>query len=425
MTEQPFFRSLTGEISNFISPEEERAAAAGARREAAREQMAFDRALGRPRLPKLELPQVKTPELRVADLGDAIFKRGVAVDAEKLVARGKELFAELLVVDRKAPRGVVGAGMDLTHFESVQRALHAFESPVVPRRTAREQTTGTGKEREKIRAIAGFEDLWKFTSERQETIDAIYAFRDAFESLILGQSILEKLSPDGRLRSRFLCGGRGAKVDLFHDWLGVLEGSFTSVKLVDPLFALMAWMSNEKSPTPSLDDLAGDFFNARSPTSQQVRLAESVLDAYLLGYRDDWQLWQYVGRRTRTATDQGRLSSWRKALAAHFPRITGWHDEVRAFFFKDVGYAWDSHREFDAAEHRAFIDRIIQERLDALSAQLALAVETAFPASVIARFQGSVLCEGKPPEKRAELSGRLAAAFPHSTFQLEFEEVRP
>ena len=76
-----------------------------------------------------------------------------------------------------------------------------------------------------MRRITGFVDLWKVTSERQEVIDDIYSFRDAFESLCFGQSMLERLSTDGRLRSRFLCGGKGRKVGYFPDWLTVLRRS--------------------------------------------------------------------------------------------------------------------------------------------------------------------------------------------------------
>ena len=54
--------------------------------------------------------------------------------------------------------------------------------------------------------------------------------------------MLERLSPDGRLRSRFLCGGADAKVDLFRQWLAVLQGPLVSVTLVQPLFGLMAWL---------------------------------------------------------------------------------------------------------------------------------------------------------------------------------------
>ena len=51
--------------------------------------------------------------------------------------------------------------------------------------------------------------------ERQEVIDDIYTFRDLFESLLFGQSMLEGLAKDGRLRSHFFTGGKGPNVGYF------------------------------------------------------------------------------------------------------------------------------------------------------------------------------------------------------------------
>ena len=68
-------------------------------------------------------------------------------------------------------------------------------------------------------------------------------------------------------------------------------------------------------------DLARDFFSVRSPTTQQARLAEAVLDGFLLGYRE-WELWQYVGRATRAMPDEvaavDLAHSIGRALPAHF-----------------------------------------------------------------------------------------------------------
>jgi hypothetical protein len=55
-----------------------------------------------------------------------------------------------------------------------------------------------------VRTIAGWADLWKATNERQEVLQDLYAFHDEFAALCFGQSILERLSPDSRLRSRLL-----------------------------------------------------------------------------------------------------------------------------------------------------------------------------------------------------------------------------
>ena len=206
-----------------------------------------------------------------------------------------------------------------------------------------------------MRRIAGFQDLWKCTSERREVIDDIYAFHDLFQSLCFGQSLLERVSKDGRLRNHFFTGGTGPNVGYFNDWLPVVQGSLTNVKLDRPLSVLICWLAGEKAmPLPV--DLARDFYNVRSPTGEQVRLVQATVDGYLLDRRD-FQLWEFVGRVTRALTDQSRLSSWRSALAARYPRITGFHDEVRAMFYVERGYGWDSHKVFEADRYRVFLER--------------------------------------------------------------------
>jgi len=436
MTE-PYFRPF-GPPSAFSSAEAAQAAAteaeetrAAASREASARDMAYVAALGGHTVTRFALPPVKAPVLpqdfaqRLAGLDEAIYKRGIAVDADKLLALGKERFERLLELDRKARSNtaVIGTRTDLTDFASVQFALSAFESATVPARTTIEQLNGSGKDREQARKITGFADLWKDTRERQETIADIYSFRDLFESLVFGQSMLDNLGDDGRLHSRFFCGGKGRKLEYLHHWLGVLHNPLVSVTLVQPLWHLLMWLTGEKASPPSRIDLARDFFTVRSPTLPQIRLADAVLDGFLLGYTE-WALWEYVGRQTRTMPDAVRLGTWRKALAARYPRVSGFQHEVRTSFYRDVGYGHESHREFDASGHRSFIDRTVHVLLRQVSAVLALALETAFPNSVVARFEGQVLCHGKP-KLRAAITAHLAAAFPGSTFQVEFTEVTP
>jgi hypothetical protein len=122
--------------------------------------------------------------------------------------------------------------------------------------------------------------------------------------------------------------------------------------------------------------------------------------------------------------DQGRLSAWRAQLARRYLAITDFHACLRAAFFKDVGYGFESHRELDAKAYRAFLDQLTQSLLDQAAAVCALAIEASFSGSVIARFQRQFLCEGKP-EQRAEIAAHLAAAFPGSNCQLEISEVQP
>jgi hypothetical protein len=224
MTEpQPYFAPLSsGHPAGFTQHD-----VAEASRIASEEQMARDAALGRPRLPKPELPPIKAPVLpedfrqRVADLDQEILARGVAIDADKLFQLGKQRFEHLLAAERKIV--LHGSRTDLTAFCNVQSVLGVYEAPGVPRRKMIEQAAGTGKERDVVRRISDFGDLWKATGERAEDIADIYSFRDKFESLAFGQSMLAQLSKDGRLRSRFFCGGRRRKVDLFRDWFPFLN----------------------------------------------------------------------------------------------------------------------------------------------------------------------------------------------------------
>jgi hypothetical protein len=429
MSEQPYFRTdyyRPPHGTTVITPDQEQHDAAAASREATKEEMAYQRALGRPRVARPELPPIKAPVLpedfaqRVADLDEAIYARGVPVNADKVVSLGRKRFAALLEADRKARSGQRIA--DLTSFASVQRGLHSFEASSVPRRTIIEQVAGTGKEREAVRQIRSFEDLWKATAqEREETVTDIYAFHDLFESLVFGHSMLECLSSDGRLRGRFFCAGKGAKIGYFDEWRSVLEGSFTSVKLVQPLFGLMAWLSDERTEPPDPVALAREFLGVRAPSNAQVKLMEALMSGFLLEYRD-WALWEYVGRQTRAIPDMSRLSAWRAQLAKRHLGITSFQAEISAAFFKDVGFGGGYHRQFEPARHRAFLDRTVQELLDCLTVVFALAIEAAFSGSAIARFQGQVLCAGKA-KRRAEISAHLAAAFPASTFPIVFEEV--
>ena len=150
MNERPLFRTdyrVPPPGTNMISPNEERAVAAAASREAVKEEMAFDRALGRrPRPAQPELPTVKAPTLpddfrqKVSALDNRISRRGLGISRGRLVSLGRERFEKLLAADHKCRVGVIGAGVDLTSFESVQSTLHAFECPTVPPRTTMERT---------------------------------------------------------------------------------------------------------------------------------------------------------------------------------------------------------------------------------------------------------------------------------------------
>jgi hypothetical protein len=430
MDAQPFFRDLSGGRSPELGiSQHDRIEACEI---AAREEMARDRAMfGTPRRAQPEL-EVKAPTLpedfkaQVVALDEKIFSRGIAIDRERLLSLGRERFEQLLAADRKAPRGRIGAGVDVSQWQSVQSALSAYECASVPRRTTNEQVSGSGKDREATRQIAGFVDLWKATHERQEVLRDIYGFRDMFESLCFGQSILDRLSKDGRVRSRFFCGGKGRRLELLRDWEQVLQSTLTRVTLIQPLWHLLVFLADEKATTPSVIDLAKEFYGVRSPSKEQIKIVQSVFDGFLLGHRE-WPLFEYVGRQTRSMIDEPRLSSWRKELATRFIRVAAWHEEVRAFFVRDVqsGDVRYAHREPDTKTHRAFLDSMITELRDATGALLALGLQDVSKHTVIARFQDRVLVESKHKleDKRTQIARQLAIAFPRSTFELQFEKV--
>lgn len=420
MIEQPYFRPMTG--SDPWSQHD----IIEASRVAVDEEMARNAALGRPRLPKPEPPSIKAPILsqdfaqRLAALDKEIFKRGLAVDRERLLSLGHERFKQLLELDRKARSWQKIA--DFTRFGSVQDGLQAFEAATVPERKTAEQLSGDGKERDEVRKIAGWQDLWKCTTERQERIDDIYSFHDLFESLMLGHSMLESLGKDGRARSRFFCDGKRRESGYLADWLSVVDGSLSRVTFSQPIWSIVAWLADETAEPPTTVSLAQELFNVRVPAGKQLQLAQAVLDAFLLDY-DGWHLWQFFGRATRTVREVSQLSAWRARLAKRFRKITQFHSEVRSAFYSPHGYGGDYHHKFEPAQHRAFLGRLTQSLLDRAAAVCALAMEVSCP--VLARFEAQLLCEGKPPEKRAEINAQLAAAFPGSNYQLEISEIQP
>jgi hypothetical protein len=122
----------------------------------------------------------------------------------------------LLAADRAARtlQRVINIRVDLTSWPSVYHALAQTgalgQVPVPPRKTF-ETLYGVNKEVDEVRAVGGFVDLWKLSRVQPQAIRAISAFRDVFESLVFGQSMLERLSEDGHLRSRLSLAGGGRR----------------------------------------------------------------------------------------------------------------------------------------------------------------------------------------------------------------------
>jgi hypothetical protein len=287
-----------------------------------------------------------------------------------------------------------------------------FAASQVPKRRNAEVLSGQGADREAAAQISSFDDLWKITSEPVVVRD-VFRFRDEFESLIFGRSLLEQTERDGRVRSRFFAGGSGRRVDLFSSWLSVLRQPLASVTVQNPLWSIFAWLANEKQSPADLIALAQEFSSMRAPTQREIRFAAAVFDGFLLGF-DSWELWNYVGRRTRIAPDHAQLLSLRRELSKRFRAIESFHKQISANFYKHIG----DHREFDSRRHRLFLDQIVSDCLNTVSALFALALADARP---VVRFQNLIFTE-LSPKGRAQIHATLAAAFPHATFQIEVNE---
>src|SRR5262249_3943565 len=149
---------------------------------------------------------------------------------------------------------------------------------------------------------------------------------------------------------------RGRKVALFNDWLATLTGSHFTVTLVEPLSVIMTWLTGETTPLPQPAELARDWFGTRAPSSAQIKGTQAIVEGFMLDHRG-WALWDYVGNKTLTAVDQGQLETWRMELSKRFNAIAAFQDVLHFSFNKPVARGFgDSHLQFDAPAHRAFIN---------------------------------------------------------------------
>jgi hypothetical protein len=401
---------------------------ADARREAGARDMALARAMNPLRVRRDEPPPLKAPALPdgfdAAEIDRAIFERGVAIDRDRLVSLGRDRFDDLLLLDHRARQSqrVIATNTDLSSWESVKfafRSVNAFDVAGVPARKTAEISAGMAKDREAARTITGFVDLWKLFEHEPQTVRCLYAFHDAFARLAFGQSVLERIESDGRLRSRFFCGGSGERVTLFNGWLSALQSEHFGIPIERPLGAVMRWLCGEKTPLPEPKQQARAWFGIRHVEPVQMNIAPAVIEGFLLDFRD-WALWQHVGRVTRQRVEVDRLESWRKELARGFPAIWNFLETLRGFFLRQVGgNPYETHLTFDSPRHRAYVEREFGILLDAVS--LVAAAETD---ACAARFADSLLVEGKPKPSLADKIGeKLARAFGGSEFNVVVEEI--
>jgi hypothetical protein len=400
--------------------------------EQAQREDAYLKALNPPRIAAVEPPSLRQPLLssgfvdRVDALDQAVFQRGIALDRERLVLLGKARFDDLLALDRDVRAFQRVLFDDLTSFSSVAASfatVDALTASSVPRVRTAEASRGDGADRTAAASITGWNDLWKAQQEPQ-SVRNVYRFHDAFVSLVFGQTLLERLSNDNRVRSHFFIGGREAKL-AFEDWLSALEGAHFSVTLVDPLGSLFAWICAEKTPMVSQADLAKDFFGVRVADQQQVRISSAVWHGFLLGYAS-WSLWDYVGRRSRQAIDEQLLETWRDQLAKRHPEVARFHTVLRDFFWHAVADS-NGYRRFDATAFQAYIERSMRKLLNRLSAIVAIAIDEMMPNAIVARFDDLILCQHAKPQSVPtieRIEAKLATAFVNARFQISVEEVQ-
>jgi hypothetical protein len=418
--------------THVVLPESGAQMSAAASREVGEREMAELRALNAPgEKQAVTPPALKAPVLpadfteQLTNLDSAIGGRGVAVSREKLLALGQKRFQELLLLDRaaRAEQRIVGTNCDLTSWPSVCSAFINVGglNAGIPKRKTSEVWVGAGEDRERAGQFAGFADLWKSVSEPR-AVRAICAFRDKFESLVFGMSMLDRIADDGKVRSKFFSGGKPAGA--FTDWHSVLEQPHGVVTLVDSLGGLVCWLANERTPAPRPLEYAKELFGLRAPTAGQVKVAAAMWHAFVLGYTSPWDIWDFVGRETRVRTEPTVLELWRRDLAPRYPAIVGFHDALKAAFYKQIsGHEF----RFDESAHRRFVNGSIRNLSNRLSAIAALAVEEALPGAVVARFADAVFAAPTDRTRHtatldAHILARVQAAFPRSDFQLRIEE---
>src|SRR5262249_55949611 len=160
-----------------------------------------------------------------------------------------------------------------------------------------------------------------------------------------------------------------------------------------------------------------------APSAQQIRIAQAVWHGFALGYRPQWDLWNFVGRETRTANDVVVVERWQETLGKRWPRIKIWHrDLLHAFHNRPVS---EGYFKLDERGHRLFIDASVRKLCNRVSALVAMAIEETLPCSVLARFHDWTLCAASKTKHKATLDARiyerLQTAFPNSNFKFSIE----
>jgi hypothetical protein len=426
-------KHMASPINTFVSDdqtgsEQHNRNLAIASRDFAERDTAYIRALNGPlQKRRMAPPLLREPKLpadfeaKAAALDNEIGERRVALSRERLLSLGRKRFTELLALDATARQSqrIIGTKTDLTAWESVAYSFGAANALVaeVGKRSSAEFNSGADADRQSASRIESFDSLWKCYYHNPQAVQAVYAFRDAFERLVFGQSLLERLSDDGRIRSRL-------EAKRFVDWLPVVERPCFRVVIERPLWHLLAWLTAENAPPLNPAKAASYWFGVRAPSAEQIKLCAAVFDGFLLGHQS-WSLWSYVGNRTRQIVDVEQLEEWRTQLTKGYRSVTAFHAVTSEGFYKTVGNVDGGHFQFDRTGYRSFIDRAVRWLEDRVSALMALTVDEVMPGATVARFSdGWILCDGKPKSAITEkVTAKLNALFDGAKFQVTMEET--
>jgi hypothetical protein len=403
-----------GSQGGFVSPQavaeeearnrdEGRAALA---RESMREVQMFSGRGGRPETPERFEP--KTPTLpadldaKASELGERVYKHGVAIDTSAVLERGRVLFERLLELD-VAERGLLGF-TDLTDFHQVKNELRrhgALQPPSALIRSPREQVRGLAGEKAAALRVESIDDLWRFATNR--LVRSVLAFHNSLTRLVFGRSLL-RADENSRIRSRWFtealalfrqettppAGGdrqsEKAKSNsynvtngapergnsraytlerLFDFWRDVFRpaenASFVVISFERPLWSLLGWLANDGelvrvARNPSyIENLTKDLFDHHSVDLEQERIIEALVESFLRGVdfapfanqRDPaaplsaLQSWIFVGARVGRSIEPLQLATWRKELVEGFPGVSEWH---RAFVSESMAKSYTQDR---------------------------------------------------------------------------------
>jgi hypothetical protein len=183
--------------------------------------------------------------------------------APELLERGRAEFGRLLTLDQacRNEQRVIGSRTDLTSFVSLRESLQnagAFRTPLREPPMA-EQVYGRDKAYRRATKIEVTADLWKVFENEPRLIRHLFEYRDVFESLIFGRSLLESIGPDGRIHSGFFSDPSRSdpvRLKLLVPWRPYIKAAerFLTIRLLEPSWMLLCWLSEDSGLRHALSD---------------------------------------------------------------------------------------------------------------------------------------------------------------------------